>query len=113
ISRPGSPLPMAIGSRPSAATSAVIRTGTRRSDAPRSAVASPQGSPSTVTRCSKCEIIMIEFRVLGEKWFDSEIHTRKLHKSITDFGLYRLRLLSTQGHEIDINFAVVCSLCDM
>ena len=44
ISRPGSPLPSASGSRPSAVTSAVIRIDGRRSAAPRSAVSSAHGS---------------------------------------------------------------------
>ena len=35
ISRPGSPVPLARGSRPSAVTSAVMRIGARRSLAPR------------------------------------------------------------------------------
>ena len=64
ISRPGSPLPIAIGSNPSAATSAVIRTGSSLSEAPRSAVSRPHDAPSAETRCSKWEIIMIELRVL-------------------------------------------------
>src|SRR6266404_6686400 len=38
ISRPGSPLPIANGSRPSPVTKAVIRMGASRSEAPRRAV---------------------------------------------------------------------------
>ena len=43
ISRPGSPLPIASGRRPSAVTSAVMRIGPRRSSAPRMAVSASPG----------------------------------------------------------------------
>ena len=41
ISRPGAPAPKASGSSPSAVTSAVMRTGVRRSVAPRNAASTP------------------------------------------------------------------------
>src|SRR5712692_4279644 len=63
-SRPGAPLPIASGSRPSAVTSAVIRIGRSRSEAPRMAASKPQLIPSTETKWSKCEIIMIELRMV-------------------------------------------------
>src|SRR5262249_29178522 len=52
ISQPASLLLRASGNRPRAVTVAVIRMGTRRSDAPRMAVPKFQVWPSWSTRCS-------------------------------------------------------------
>lgn len=51
ISRPGSPLSMASGKRPSPVTKAVINMGARRSEVPRRAVSKLQFIPSAETRC--------------------------------------------------------------
>ena len=62
ISRPGSPLPIANGSSPRPVTNAAIKIGASLSEAPRSAVSNPQIMPSTLTKCSQCEISMMELR---------------------------------------------------
>ena len=51
ISRPGSALPSASGSRPRPVTRAVIRIDGRRSSAPSSAVSRFHGRPSSSIRC--------------------------------------------------------------
>jgi hypothetical protein len=52
ISRPGSFMPMASGSKPNAVTMDVMRIGARRSPAPAMAAAGPHRTPSVPTMCS-------------------------------------------------------------
>ena len=52
ISRPGSLLPIARGSQPTAVANAVIKMGDRRSETPRTEVSRPHDCRSLSTICS-------------------------------------------------------------